>query len=100
MEELFNLIAKTYGIAGVLLLTPLFATLALWRQNQKLLVDFQAALERVNETHLKRAEDAKAVSDRLLVMVKEHAELSTETNLALDRVGDTLTIVQSNMKRQ
>lgn len=99
MEALLELILKTYGLAGILLLSPLAAVWFLWKENKELRGLYQAAMEKVNETHLKRVDDSKAVSEKLLAMVQEHAELSTETNLALDRVGDTLTIVQANMGR-
>ena len=94
MEELFNLIVKTYGVAGVIMAAPVVLVKYLWDDNKKLRDSLQAANDRVNETHAKRVEDAKEVAERLMTMVQEHSELSKETNIALDKVGDLLTVLQ------
>lgn len=96
MEELAQLILKTYGIAGLLLLTPLIAVKLIWDHSKEQGRQLQAANERVNETHAKRVDDAKQIADRLMGMVQEHAELSKETNMALERVGDLLSILQNS----
>jgi hypothetical protein len=95
MEEIFKLIVRSYGIIGLVLLSPFVAVFFLWKHNQKLQDKHEAALDKVNDTHLKRVDDAKQISEKLMGMVQEHAELTKETNVALDRVGDALTILQS-----
>jgi uncharacterized protein YpmB len=95
VDEIFKLIVKSYGIIGLVLLSPFVAVFFLWKHTQRLQDKHEQALEKVNETHLKRVDDAKQVTDKLLVMVEEHAELSKETNVALDRVGDALVIIQA-----
>lgn len=95
MEELLHLITKTYGIIGLILISPMFAMKFLWDHNKKLAEQLQAANDRVQEVSNKRVEDSKAIVDKLMQMSSEHASLSKETNLALDRVGDTLSIIQN-----
>lgn len=94
MEEFIQLISKTYGIAGLLLLSPTIAVIYLWRHLQKMEDRYQAALDRVNDVHQKRVDDAKSVSETLIKIVQEHAELSKEINIALERINDTFTILQ------
>lgn len=96
MDEIVKLIAKSYGIIGLVLLSPFAAVFFLWQHVQKLQGKHELALDKVNETHLKRVDDAKQVTDKLMVMVQEHAELAKETNVALDRVGDALVIIQAH----
>lgn len=84
MDELIQLIFKSYGLVGVILASPLVAVVFLWRHNQALQDKLQAAND-------KRVEDAQRITDKLMLMSSEHASLSKETNLALDRIGDVLT---------
>lgn len=100
MEELIQLFTKTYGVIGLLLIAPFIAVKMLWTRIQELQKDLQAALQAVNDAHGKRVEDAKAISERLLEMVKEHSELSKETNIALDRIGDMLTAYTHGSSRR
>jgi hypothetical protein len=94
VEELFNLIVKTYGLAGVLMMAPVVALVFIWKHAEKLQKKLDTANDRVNEVHAKRVEDAKQVAEKLMAMVQEHGALSKETNIALDKVGDLLTILQ------
>ena len=45
------------------------------------------ANDKVIEAQKQRVEDAKAIAEKLIEMSSEHAGLTKETNLALDRVG-------------
>jgi hypothetical protein len=96
MEELVQLVFKSYGIVGLLLVAPLVALKFMWAHAKDLQVQLQAANDRVNDVHGQRVKDAQQVAEKLIVMVQEHAELSKETNMALDRVGDMLSILQNN----
>jgi hypothetical protein len=100
VEELTHLIIKSYGLAGAILLLPMLALYIVWKRaetaTELLRAQLQAANDRVNEVHSKRVEDAKAIAEKLMTMVQENASLSKETNLALDRVGDMLSVLQAN----
>jgi hypothetical protein len=89
VESFIKLIADTWGLAGLLILSPLIGMIYLWKANLKL----QADLQGLND---KRIDDSIKTSDKMLAMVKEQASLSTETNLALDRLGDALSILQNS----
>ena len=108
MEELILLVQKTYGLAGVLLLSPLLATIALWRANASLHKDLiktqeQAraevvkATETATEAQKQRVKDAQDINLKLIEVVKEQTALNTETNLALERIGDVLNELQNRM---
>lgn len=86
MEELIQLITKTYGIAGLIMLSPFVAVVFLWRHNLKL----QDKLETSQE---KRIKDARDVSDRLIKVAENQSSLSKETNMALENVGDALSLL-------
>ena len=95
MEEIIHLIIKSYGIIGVILLSPMVALKFVWDHNKHLQGQLQIANDRVQEATTKRVDDSKSIVDKLLIMSSEHASLSKETNHALDRVGDTLSIIQN-----
>jgi len=95
VDELLKLIMNTYGIVGLIILSPLVALKFMWEHSKDLQKQLQAANERVNETHSRRVEDAKEVGGKLMEMIGEHAELSKETNMALERVGDMLSVLQN-----
>lgn len=92
MEEIVQLVTKTYGVAGLIMLSPLVAVVFLWRQNLAQTIE----LARVNE---QRIADAKAVSEKLLLMVKEQSTLNQQTNSALERVGDVITMLSTHQLR-
>jgi ubiquinone biosynthesis protein COQ9 len=102
VEQLFELVFKSYGIVGLIILAPLVALKYMWNHSKELQTHLQTANERVNETHSRRVEDAKEIAGKLMAMIAEHAELSKETNIALERVGDMLSVLQntgvSNMR--
>jgi predicted sugar kinase len=95
MDDLIQLVTKTYGLVGVILLAPFVLMKFLWSDNKSLRKQLADANERVVATQEKRIEDAKAISQKLIEMSSEHAGLTKETNIALDRVGDTLTVMAS-----
>ena len=86
MEELLLLIQKTYGLIGIFLLMPVLGLVAVWRQNIKLQKD-------VAEAQKLRVKDAQDINAKLIDIVKEQTGLSTETNLALERIGDAMNEV-------
>lgn len=92
MEDIIQLVTKTYGIAGLIMLSPFAAVVFLWRYS----IAQAAELAKVNE---QRIADAKAISEKLLMMVKEQSTLNQQTNSALERVGDVMALLSSNQLR-
>ncbi len=106
MEELISLITKTYGIAGLIMLSPFVGLVVVWRHNVKLQDKIHsqhevhtAALNFAHEALAKvqesRVADAKATSDKILTFVAENAKVSSETVQALDQVRELLMKITS-----
>lgn len=106
MDELISLITKTWGIAGILLAAPFFAVWILWRQNVKLNVEriktmevskqeLTAANDKTSKIQEQRVTDAQAVTTKMMQVVSEQSALNKETNLVLDRVGDSLSVLSA-----
>lgn len=104
MEEVLLLILKTYGIVGVIILLPYAGMVYLWRYIQR---QHKNALEqaeryskfadeagnRVSVVQEKRISDAQGLSNKLMDLMTERSSLDKETNLALDRIGDMVSMV-------
>jgi hypothetical protein len=88
MEDLAQLILRTYGLVGLIILSPFIALVVLWRAN----VALQKSITALQEA---RIEDTKGISDRLITIVAEQSSLNKETNMALERVGDMLAVVSN-----
>lgn len=104
MEELIQLIAKTYGIAGLIMLSPFIMLGYVWRSNVKLHDQVATIQEQRNEAVSKvqeaRVNDAKAMSEKMMVLIEEQAGLNKETNIALDQVRELLMkTVTTNPRR-
>lgn len=99
MEELIQLVAKTYGVVGIIMLSPIAGCVFLWRAYVGSLKDHRASeqewMKEIKETHNKRIEDAKEMAAGLKEIAVEQAQLNKETNIALDRINDTMTSLQS-----
>lgn len=102
MQEIIELIAKTYGLVGVFLVLPLIACWALWRDNKELRAEAKKSNEEaakhiqecnnvVVEAQKQRVVDAQAISAKLIEMVAEQASLTKENILSMNRVSDKLT---------
>lgn len=92
MEELVQLVIKTYGLVGLFLLAPMVAIVYLWRRNNKL----DADMSRIQEL---RVEDAKSVSAKMMEIVVEQAGLNKETNMALDQVRELLGKITTTSRK-
>jgi hypothetical protein len=90
VNDIVELILKTYGIAGILLLMPFIAVVVLFKENKSLHADVLAA-------QVKRVEDAQAISTKLIEIVSNQSALNKETNLALDKISETM--VHCNARR-
>jgi hypothetical protein len=108
MDEIIHAIVKSYGIIGLLILSPFIATVYLWRDNLRLNRDLQtlaqkytdsidAMGQRVVAAQEKRVEDSKSISVQLMTMVGEHAAQAKEQTLALDRVGDMVSMLNAQI---
>jgi hypothetical protein len=102
MQEILELIAKTYGLVGVFLVLPLVSSVVLWRDNKSLRDEnkrlhedsarhIQECNNAVVDSQKQRVADAQAISAKLIEMVSEQASLNKETILSLDRISDSLT---------
>lgn len=99
MEELVQLIVKTYGVAGLIMLSPFAAVIFLWRHYIKVVEKHHKAIEdlqnKLHDLNQKRVDDAKAITERVITLVGEQSSLNKETNMALERVGDALALIPS-----
>lgn len=95
MEDIVQLILKTYGVAGLIMLSPFVAVVFLWRHCVSQAKEQAAEIARINE---QRVAEAKATTEKLIALVSEQSSLNKETNMALERVGDALAYIP-NMKR-
>ena len=90
MEELLQLIAKTYGMVGILILAPLVALVYVWRQNLKLHEEVVTATQQATKATEQRVTDAQQITTKIIALVEEQAGLNKETNIALDQVRELL----------
>ncbi len=106
MDELITLITKTWGIAGILLAAPFLAVWVLWRANAKLNAQLVKSVEtcktELGDSHDKmskiqdqRVLDAQSVTSKMMEVVSEQSALNKETNIVLDRVGDSLSVLSA-----
>lgn len=95
MDKLYQLIMDTYGIAGIITLSPLIGVVMLAREVRRLTDELVKTTttwsEKVSAAQQARIDDSKAISDRLMQVVTEQAALNKETNIALDRIGDAMS---------
>lgn len=107
MEEFVNLIVKTYGLFGLILVAPVVAMVWLWRDNVRLNNEMRKMAEsyadrvdalgqRVVAAQEKRVDDSHQIAEQLVEMIGEHTGAQKETNLALDRIGDMVSDMMRN----
>lgn len=102
MEELINLVVKTYGLVGFVLLAPYVALVYMWRQNVKLNADLVAygeklamAKEGVTAAQAQRVVDAQQTATKMMELVSEQSGLNKETNITLDQLRELLMMMQT-----
>lgn len=95
MEELLTLIYKTYGIVGLLIISPVVACIYLWRENKtnhrESNRQVQAANDRVAAALQQRVVDAQSITNKLVEIVSEQAAVNRETSLALAQLENKLS---------
>lgn len=92
MEEIGLLITKTYGIAGLIMLSPFAALIFLWKHYTSTIKAKDAVIKELSD---KRVDDAQKITDRLIDITSSTREFNKETNMALERVGDLMSAVVS-----
>jgi hypothetical protein len=103
MDELIQLIARTYGIVGLLILAPIIAVIFLYKDNRRihhdheaLMVDWELRVAKVQE---QRVQDAQAITNKLVEIVSEQSALSRETNIALERISGIMDQVANTLQQ-
>jgi hypothetical protein len=102
MEEIIQLITKTYGLVGFLILAPFAGMMVVWNENKRLTLalhdserrgsDKQSEMnDKIVKAQEQRVADAQQISSKLVEIVSEQSALNRETNIALDRIGDMLS---------
>lgn len=95
---------KSYGVIGLFMIAPILSTIWLWRDNVRLnnemrtmTKEFAATVDEIGKRVViaqeKRVDDSQSISNKLVDMVSEHAAASKETTLALDRIGDMISML-------
>ncbi len=94
MEDLILLVQKTYGLIGLILFSPVAATVFLWIENKsltRLLVsNTEAAHDKLAGVQAHRVDDAKAIMEKLMLIVSQQSSINEETNCALERIEERI----------
>ena len=113
MDELIQLILKTYGIVGLLILAPFVGLVVVWRENRTTMrthtaelaavhkqhaLEMAASQDKVSTAQVQRVDDAQRISSKLMELASSTSALSAETNMALERLHETVTVLR-NTKR-
>lgn len=91
MQEIFELILKTYGIAGILILAPFGAAIYLWRDNQSLNKDLIASAK---ESTTAAKESSAKLAETQAAFVTKLAEAHTEFSKKLSEANDKVVAAQ------
>lgn len=105
MDEIIQLIIKTYGIVGIILLIPLFGIGWVYKDNRKMSKEHDKDIkiltqtweDRLERLHNQRVMDAQAITAKLVEIVSEQSGLNKETNLALSRISETMTHLDNSL---
>jgi hypothetical protein len=96
LEDLLQLVLKSYGIVGVMLLLPVAACVVLWKQNLALHAEVVSQSNVALDAQKQRSADQERMTEKLLEVIKEQTELNTEINGVLSRVGITVEKLERN----
>jgi hypothetical protein len=83
MDEIIQLVFKSYGLLGLLIIAPWVVVYFLWSENKSI-------HEEVSKSQTQRVTDAQEISKNLIAAAIEDSALKKETNLLLERMGETL----------
>lgn len=94
MDEVIQLIGKSYGIIGLIILSPFIGIVYLWghmkSQAKAQDEDYRKLEEKHEALHEKRNNDAKVMSEKVIEMASEQATLLTQTNASMDQIQELL----------
>lgn len=83
MDEIIQLVFKSYGLLGLLIIAPWFAAWLFWKEGKEI-------HEKLSASQQQRVADAQEISKGLITAAAEDSALKKETNLLLERMGETL----------
>lgn len=94
MDKIVELIVKSYGLIGFILLAPMIGVGALWRAYVKLgeehTKELASAHAAVAVAQDKRVTDAQNMAEKMMDLATEQSALNKETNLLLGNVNIAL----------
>lgn len=112
MDKIIQLTLETYGISGMVMLSPLLAVVYLWRENQSLTQKHSDELAKLNASRVsdsqkcvscpnvaalneiqnQRVKDAQQIGNKLIQVMSEQSALNQQTNSALEQLGNVLSL--------
>lgn len=106
MDELLHAVIKSYGVIGLFMVSPIVAAVYLWRDNvrlnndmKKMAQDFTEKIDEMGKRVVviqdKRVEDSHNITSQLVEMIASHTASAKETVIALDRVGDMVSMLNA-----
>jgi hypothetical protein len=106
MDELLQAVLKSYGVVGLVMFSPLIAVVFLWRDNVRLnnemrqmTINFTEKIDdmgkRVVASQEKRVDESHAITNQLVELISTHTASAKESALALDRVGDLVSMLMA-----
>lgn len=88
MDELVQAITKTYGLVGLMIAAPYYLCWILLRM-------YREANKETAAVQQQRVADAQAISDKIIILVKEQTAMDTETKRSLDQFREALVLSAS-----
>jgi hypothetical protein len=93
MGEVIELVYKSYGIIGLVMLSPLAGLVYLWRDYKAIskahFETIKSLMRNIHDLQEKRVQDAQAIGGKLMELMSEQAAMNKETNMALERIGES-----------
>lgn len=91
MDKIVELVMKSYGLVGFMLIAPLIGLAVLWRayvkREDEHIKELSAAHGVVAATQEKRVIDAHSMAEKMMDLASEQSALNKETNLLLGNVN-------------
>ncbi len=104
MNEIIELITKTYGLVGLLLIAPFVAVVVLWRhqvfREKEWALEGAKANDKLLEAYKLRVDDAQKISVKLTELNVEGAESDAATVNAIDKMAAMVTAMSQDKNRR
>lgn len=95
MDHLLDLVVRTYGIVGIIILAPYFACGFMWREIRAQAVKIEdknkELLDKLTDLQNKRLDDAKHLATKMADVSQAQSLSSSETNMTLQRISDIIS---------